>query len=583
MAFFSEGIMSRRGPLARVWLAAHWEKKLTKPQVMQTSIETAADAITDSNEPLTLRHSGQLLLGVVKIFSKKAIYLLNDCAEAIAKLKSAFKPGAVDLPDDHAVSALNQITLQVGPGLGLTAADLRLGEPGFVPANAWASRHSQSQDVPSIGTPISQQAAAPSSSQRKGGTISMIDQLQPAHDLGFDDGFDPLALGGDDDLFLEGERKRPSKKKRLEEDMAIGTPEEPEVGRNASMRRDEPVSPIARLGGKFDDSMELDNGEGPGNFSFLDDPKDQALEWNGAGLDMDVDLRPDEEFMRAEGADTSGLLFDLPAVSVPRKKAPAQQGQRKRKLVVDEVTELKSALLHAQLKDTSDILQKEHYAPTSDRWLHLPERPTAQYYLTHPAEDRMPPDLLPLFARDLKEKAAQKRKEKEKEQHKKDPKTPREATPGVGLDDLEGNKENIQPGADLTFDMDFGAPDMLPLDEEVRVDPPSVKSPGQESRATFESPYDFDETDSRVPETDGKGISRNAQKVMRMFKARMENVDSPPVSFKAMTSKSPRADIATVFHEILVLKTYDIVDCAQKDAFGDIEVRARPKLFTTVV
>jgi hypothetical protein len=38
-------------------------------------------------EVMALRLSGQLLLGVVRIYSRKAKYLLDDCNEAILKIK----------------------------------------------------------------------------------------------------------------------------------------------------------------------------------------------------------------------------------------------------------------------------------------------------------------------------------------------------------------------------------------------------------------------------------------------------------------------------------------------------------------
>ena len=38
-------------------------------------------------EVLALRLSGQLLLGVVRIYSRKAKYLLDDCNEALLKIK----------------------------------------------------------------------------------------------------------------------------------------------------------------------------------------------------------------------------------------------------------------------------------------------------------------------------------------------------------------------------------------------------------------------------------------------------------------------------------------------------------------
>jgi hypothetical protein len=39
LQFYSEAILSRRGPLAKVWLAAHMERKLSKAQTLQTDIE----------------------------------------------------------------------------------------------------------------------------------------------------------------------------------------------------------------------------------------------------------------------------------------------------------------------------------------------------------------------------------------------------------------------------------------------------------------------------------------------------------------------------------------------------------------
>lgn len=46
------------------------------------------DAIMDQEvEVMALRLSGQLLLGVVRIYSRKAKYLLDDCNEALLKIK----------------------------------------------------------------------------------------------------------------------------------------------------------------------------------------------------------------------------------------------------------------------------------------------------------------------------------------------------------------------------------------------------------------------------------------------------------------------------------------------------------------
>lgn len=60
---------------------------------------------------LALRTSGHLLLGVVRIYSRKAKYLLDDCNTAIVKIKMAFRPGAVDLPEEGREAAVTAVTL----------------------------------------------------------------------------------------------------------------------------------------------------------------------------------------------------------------------------------------------------------------------------------------------------------------------------------------------------------------------------------------------------------------------------------------------------------------------------------------
>lgn len=60
---------------------------------------------------MALRTSGHLLLGIVRIYSRKAKYLLADCNEAFIKIKLAFRPGVVDLPEGNREAAVAAITL----------------------------------------------------------------------------------------------------------------------------------------------------------------------------------------------------------------------------------------------------------------------------------------------------------------------------------------------------------------------------------------------------------------------------------------------------------------------------------------
>jgi cohesin complex subunit SCC1 len=86
--FYSETLLSKTGPLARVWLSANLERKLSKNHILQASVKDSVEAIVTPNQaPMALRLSGQLLLGVVRIYSRKARYLLDDCNEALMKIK----------------------------------------------------------------------------------------------------------------------------------------------------------------------------------------------------------------------------------------------------------------------------------------------------------------------------------------------------------------------------------------------------------------------------------------------------------------------------------------------------------------
>lgn len=95
--FYSQVILSRKGPLGKIWLAAHFDKKLSKNQIFTTDITNTVDAVLNPNTQLALRVSGNLMLGIVRIYSKKVKYLMIDCTEAMWKMKLAFKPGKVDM------------------------------------------------------------------------------------------------------------------------------------------------------------------------------------------------------------------------------------------------------------------------------------------------------------------------------------------------------------------------------------------------------------------------------------------------------------------------------------------------------
>eukprot|EP00954_Amorphochlora_amoebiformis_P002848 224349-Amorphochlora_amoeboformis.AAC.2 len=88
------------GEYQQVWLAAHMQKKLTKNFVIDIDIVDSVQTLLDPHTPLALRLSGQLLLGLVHIHSRKARYLQDDCNSARASIRVVFSSrAAIDLPD----------------------------------------------------------------------------------------------------------------------------------------------------------------------------------------------------------------------------------------------------------------------------------------------------------------------------------------------------------------------------------------------------------------------------------------------------------------------------------------------------
>ncbi|KIX03586.1 uncharacterized protein Z518_07139 [Rhinocladiella mackenziei CBS 650.93] len=106
--FYSEQLLAKTGPLARVWLASNVERKLSKSQILQSDIQSSVGAIVDQGHaPMALRLSGQLMLGVVRIYGRKARYLLDDCNEALIKIRMTFKStNSHDLPA-HTTTAVD--------------------------------------------------------------------------------------------------------------------------------------------------------------------------------------------------------------------------------------------------------------------------------------------------------------------------------------------------------------------------------------------------------------------------------------------------------------------------------------------
>lgn len=53
--FYSQIILAKKGPLGKIWIAAHWDKKLNKAQIFQTNINTSVGELSRDVEQAEAR------------------------------------------------------------------------------------------------------------------------------------------------------------------------------------------------------------------------------------------------------------------------------------------------------------------------------------------------------------------------------------------------------------------------------------------------------------------------------------------------------------------------------------------------
>jgi len=110
--FYSPVILTKKGALGKIWIAAHLQHKLSKAQVFSTDVVAACEQLQSPELSFALRLSSNLLLGIVRIYSRKAHYLFMDSRDALNKLQLAFQGSTVDLPPGTIVAPYSTITME---------------------------------------------------------------------------------------------------------------------------------------------------------------------------------------------------------------------------------------------------------------------------------------------------------------------------------------------------------------------------------------------------------------------------------------------------------------------------------------
>ncbi|XP_055081373.1 RAD21 cohesin complex component b [Periophthalmus magnuspinnatus] len=392
--FYAHFVLSKRGPLAKIWLAAHWDKKLTKAHVFECNLESSVESIISPKVKMALRTSGHLLLGVVRIYHRKAKYLLADCNEAFIKIKMAFRPGVVDLPEENREAAYNAITLP-------------------------EEFHDFDQPLPDLDDldvaqqfNLNQSRAEEITMREEVGNLSLL-QDNDFSDFGMDDremmregsAFEVDIMGASaSNLLLEAEggANQTDKSNHLEYDQY-----KDDFGDNP-MESNEGGMLVDKLlsnedgGGIFDDPPAISGGVMMPQDHGDDDDDFDAL---SAGAPDSPDSGPTEPLpAMADQAEQTALAhneeetFALEPIDITVKETKAK---RKRKLIVDSVKELDSKTIRAQLSDYSDIVTTLDLAPPTKKLMMWKETGGVEKLFSLPAQPLWNNRLLKMFTRCL--------------------------------------------------------------------------------------------------------------------------------------------------------------------------------------
>lgn len=557
--FYGTFVLAKKGPLAKVWLAAHWDKKLTKANIFDTDVEKTVEDIISPKVKLALRTSGHLLLGVVRIYSRKQKYLFTDLGEACAKIRMAFRPGMVDLPPEEATARPEAITMpEVFHNFETAVAEIGGNvEERFTINPERAAEITMAEDLPTIRTNA--------------------------------EIFDNLDLGGDFELtnvnvkdISEAEVARANNSVM---EAPNHTPIKPMPTSDDSILQEKELNPKLEarhqreaMGESRDFDEDANQMVGAMNIDNID------ILHIGEGEAMDIDQNGPAA-SRGEG-----FVLEQVDEAVVKERGRAK---RKRKLVVDQSLSLSSAQIRDQLQSCDDLLVPKCFPPPTKKALTWKEMAGCEQLFSKPTYPFITPELADLVSRNYTSGVFE-HQQKHQEM--------------VNLDDVPHDDQlggDDQPGAHhvdhLVLDQSSGqhdAMDQLPGDdwigEEAAGAPPSAekgegdhvaeaRQEGEGSRALANEPQEADSDgndatgdteEKQTEEMEQKRWTKRTHQVLRMITRGLQDKDD--IGFSYVTKNCNRKLAASRFYTCLLLAKEGTIKVQQSEAFADIHIQRGP-------
>ncbi|KAB8074563.1 Rec8 like protein-domain-containing protein, partial [Aspergillus leporis] len=575
--FYSETLLSKTGPLARVWLSANLERKLSKSHILQSDIESSVSAIVDQGQaPMALRLSGQLLLGVVRIYSRKARYLLDDCNEALMKIKMAFR-----LTNNNDLT-----TTVVAPG-GITLPDVLTESDLFMNLDSSLL----------LPQPLSFEPEG----KRPGTSMDFGSQLFPDSSLRRSVSQEPARL--EDHTLVDLDLG--------EDDTPLGHDFSMEVGRDAPAPRpveDDLYSDTGKFNDDFDLPLDLGEDGAPLDKMDLgnDGPQDTLLQADDTAMDLgdDVELTLDAEARRFE-RDASSPLSELSEVDIenfhpeqdedlhqdqdeqlsePEDDIAVQQSQRSKRrkvalMALDEQTDYKAHVIKELQADRSAILRPASFLPRDPVLLTLMSMQKNGDFVTNVLGGGRgrgwAPELRDLLSFDAVKKAGELKRKRDS---------------GIADMDIEAA---TAPALELGEEEAI-----VPLDEGVGLDSTlhqrsDIEFPGDEEDQGLHLMSDdegmhqpLEDLDDTIQPADSGPVSVGTKHAVHILRDRLgESAAEQKKSVKFQDllpeGKASKADATKMFFEVLVLATKDAVQVEQRPdtVGGPLKIRGKRALW----
>ncbi|KAK2762838.1 sister chromatid cohesion protein 1 [Arachnomyces sp. PD_36] len=586
--FYSETLLSKTGPLARVWLSANLERKLSKSHILQSDIESSVSAIVDQGQaPMALRLSGQLLLGVVRIYSRKARYLLDDCNEALMKIKMAFRltnnndlpstvnlpPGGITLPD---VLTETDLFMNLDTSLLLNQSlNLEPEAKRPTPAMDWSS-----QLLPDSSTQRYNSVERPHLEDDTGLVLDLgeDEDIPLGHDTSIEIGRDaPAARPVGEDLFSDDGK--------LQHNDGLGL----DLGED-----DEPLDKMS-LGGEHaafdnldnmlhnDDQMVIDGGDGELGIPIQEDS-------TMLGAPEVSEFQRDSQSPLSSVRSSVVRDFDDTLLEEPEMARQTQRAKRRKLLQPDVDTILRNHQIKEQQADRSKILKPASFLPKDPVLLTLMDMQRNGGFVSNVMGDSRgrgwAPELKALLSVDAVRKSGSLKRKRDS---------------GVGDLDVEaaGKMPRLELGEEeavLHPDEGVGLGDSG-LNQASEIDLPADND--DHGRTLHESDdegmvhqQDDIEDDTLLPPADSGPISLGTQHAVHLLRDRFggsSTAEGTPQKKKSSVvfqdllpeAKTSKTDATKMFFEVLVLATKDAVKVEQSSNTigGPLRIRGKRALW----